>query len=237
MKKNVGSTLAGKILAGIPWLPLLKAVFLNVLSWIIFLLILLAFYFIWLRDYQMNWGAAAEDINRYMPGDELIENPEFNATRAVEINAPPEKIWPWIIQMGNTRAGYYGFDNLDNGGMPSATGILAEYQDLKVGDSIPGGIYKGKIWHLMEIREMDPGKEMLWVFLKGTPWEGSTWSWGLYRIDDSRTKLVSRLRFRYRFDSFQQVVACSMIDAVEILMMRTTLLGIRYRAENMKKNK
>ena len=85
----------------------------------------------------------------------------------------------------------------------------------------------------MEIREMDPGKEMLWVFTKGTPWEGSTWSWGLYETGNGKTKLVSRLRFKYRFDSFQQIVSCAMIDPVEILMMRSTLLGIKYRAENM----
>ena len=103
----------------------------------------------------MTWGATGEDVDRTMMGDELLVNPEFNSTRAVEINAPPEDIWPWIVQIGNTRAGFYGFDNLDNGGNPSADSILPEYQDVQPGDSIPGGVYKGKIWHLLEVREMD----------------------------------------------------------------------------------
>ncbi len=215
---------------------ILVALSLNILSWLVFLIIVTLLYFGFVRDFQMTWGATDEDVGRRMRGDELIDSPEFNATRAVEIDAPPENIWPWIVQMGNTRAGFYGFDNLDNGGAPSATSILPEYQDLRAGDSIPGGVYKGRVWNLLEVREMDPGKEMLWVFLPGTPWEGTTWSWGLYEIDHEKTRLISRLRLKYKFGSFQQVIACSMIDVIEVLMMRTTLQGIKYRAEKSHEN-
>jgi hypothetical protein len=189
------------------------------------------FYFGFLREFQMTWGAAREDVDREMMGDELLVDPEMNATRAVDIRATPEEIWPWIVQMGYKRAGFYGFDNLDNGGIPSAKSILLEYQELHVGDSIPGGEYRGEIFHLMVVKEMNPDKEMLWVFLKGTPWEGATWSWGLYRVNESTTRLVSRLRHRYTFGSFQEVISWSLIDAMEILMMRTTLRGIKHRAE------
>jgi hypothetical protein len=209
----------------------LIALSLNILSWLVFLGIVIVLYFGFIRDFQMTWGATDGDIDRRMMGDELLLDPELNATRAVEIKAAPQEIWPWIVQMGYKRAGFYGFDNLDNGGFPSADSILPGYQDLQVGDSIPGGEYKGKIGYLLVVEDMNPGKEMLWVFLKGTPWEGATWSWGLYSIDNERTKLVSRLRQRYAFGSYQEVVSWSLIDAVEILMMRTTLRGIKYRAE------
>jgi hypothetical protein len=210
---------------------IIRALLLNILSWLLYLIVLLAVYFGFFRNFQMTWGATSEDVGRPMMGDELLVNPEFNATRAIEIDATPEEIWPWVVQIGNTRAGYYGFDNLDNGGVPSADTILSEYQNLRAGDSIPGGVYKGEVWHLMEVREMNPRKEMLWVFLEGTPWEGATWSWGLYPIDEEKTRLVSRLRQRYTFGSIQQVVSCSVIDVIEILMMRTTLRGIKYRVE------
>ena len=212
------------------------ALSLNILSWIVFLIFTILLYFGFIRDFQMTWGATSEDVLRPMLGDELLDNPEFNSTRAIVINASPDDIWPWIVQIGNTRAGFYGFDNLDNGGIPSADSILQKYQNLQAGDSIPGGVYKGEIWYLLEVREKDPGKEMLWVFLKGTPWEGATWSWGLYRIDDERTKLVSRLRQKYNINSFQQLILCSMIDVIEILMMRTTLRGIKYRVEKVHNN-
>lgn len=209
----------------------LTALSLNILSWLVYMAVVIILYLGFIRDIQMNWGASDVDINRRMMGDELLSNPDLNATRAVDIDAGPEEIWPWIVQIGYKRAGFYGFDNLDNGGYRSADSILHEYQDLHVGDSIPGGEYQGKIGYLLVVEDMDPGKEMLWVFLKGTPWEGATWSWELYRIDDEKTRLVSRLRQKYTFDSYQGVVSWSLIDAIEILMMRTTLRGIKYRAE------
>jgi hypothetical protein len=115
-------------------------------------------YFLWLREWQMNWGATIEEANRYMIGDELLDDPEFNTTRVVEINAPVEQVWPWIVQMGYQRGGLYNFDHLDNGGKPSADRIIPEYQDLKVGDFI---------LPLLLVVEMEPPTSMLWVFLEG----------------------------------------------------------------------
>ncbi|UCE24665.1 MAG: SRPBCC family protein [Candidatus Zixiibacteriota bacterium] len=208
------------------------ALILNILSWLLYLAVLIVLYFACLRDMQMTWGATDEDVNRPMMGDELLANPEMNATRAVEINATPEEIWPWMVQIGYGKAGFYGFDNLDNGGNPSAYHILPEHQDLKAGDSIPGGEWEGKMFHILEVTDMNPDREMVWVFLKGTPWGGGTWSWGLYPIDNQRTRLVTRLRQKYDMSSFQGVISWSMIDAIEILMMRTTLRGIKMRAES-----
>jgi hypothetical protein len=217
------------------WMPIVRraamALMLNILSWLLYMLVVIALYFLCLRDMQMTWGATDEDVNRPMMGDELLVDPEMNATRAVEINATPEEIWPWIVQMGYGKGGFYGFDNLDNGRVPSVDSILLEHQDLQVGDSIAGGEYKGELFQILAVADMDPGKEMLWVFLKGTPWGGATWSWGLYPIDSERTRLVTRLRQKYDMSSFQGVVSWSMIDAIEILMMRTTMRGIKLRAE------
>lgn len=207
------------------------ALALNVLSWLLYGLIVIGLYFAFIRDLQMNWGATDNDINRAMMGDELLQMPEMNATRAIEINARTEEIWPWLVQIGYNRGGFYGFDNLDNGGHRSSDSILPQFQDLQVGDSIPGGEYKGRTFYILEVVEVDPGREMAWVFLKGTPWGGATWSWRLYRVDDERSRLVSRLRQKYSLDSFQGVVSWSMIDAIEILMMRTTLRGVKQRAE------
>jgi hypothetical protein len=212
--------------------PFLKALGLNIAAWIAFLVLVLSLYFVWLRDYQMNWGATEAEVERYMAGDELEDNPEFNSTRAVEINATPEQIWPWIVQIGYGRAGFYGFDRLDNGGMPSAERILPEWQDLKAGDSIPCTEYEGEPIHFLEVIEMEPNKSMLWLFI-ATPWKGGTWSWGLYPVDDNRTRLVSRLRKGYEIQSIQDAIAIGVIDVSEILMMRTTLLGIKRRAEAM----
>ena len=210
--------------------PFLRALTIFLECWIIALVVLLILYFAWLRDWQMTWGATDEEVSRYMAGDELLEDPGFNATRAVEIEAPPEQIWPWIVQMGYKRAGFYGFDRLDNGGMPSAERILPEYQDLKVGDSLPLCEYKGRPVNALHVIEMERNKSMAWVFVIG-PWQNTTWSWGLYPVDSEHTRLVSRLRIEPDFSDLQHAIMWGMVDVMEIVMMRTTLLGIKRRAE------
>ena len=74
---------------------------------------------------------------------------------------------------------------------------------------------------------------MLWVFQEEAgPWQNATWSWGLYPIDDERTRLVSRLRQKYTFGSLQEAIIWALIDTTEIFMMRTSLLGIKRRVED-----
>ena len=125
--------------------------------------------------------------------------------------------------MGYKRAGFYAFDKLDNGGIPSPDSIISELQNLQVGDTIT----------FLQVIEMEPDKSMLWVFLPHLEgWGGATWSWGLYKIDDEHTKLVSRLRQNYVFDSFPEIVMWSMMDACEIFMMRTSMLGLKHRVES-----
>jgi hypothetical protein len=76
-------------------------------------------------------------VSRRLPGDELVDRPTFNATRAISIAAPPQVVWPWLVQVGTTRAGWYSYDLLDNLGHPSARRILPEYQGLAAGDVVP----------------------------------------------------------------------------------------------------
>lgn len=206
--------------------PVLRKIFVllkyAVMSLAIFLVSFTLLYFAWLREWQMNWGATDEEVIRYMAGDELVENPSFNATRAVEINAAPEEVWPWIVQMGYKRAGFYSYDNLDNAGNPSADRIIPELQNVKIGDTLV----------FLEVVSMEPNRSMLWVFTGG-PWRGATWSWGLYETGEGRTRLVSRLRQKFTVDSFEAVIGRTLIDIFEILPMRKCLLGIKSRAEKL----
>jgi hypothetical protein len=204
--------------------PFLRALIIFIGIWIIIILALLVFYFGGLRDWQMTWGATEEEVNRYMAGDELLIEPALNATRVVEIEAPPEQVWPWLVQMGYGRGGLYSFGRLDNGGMPSADRIILEYQDLAVGDLV---------LPTLKVAEVVTNKSMLWVFQEGAgPWEDATWSWGLYPTDSGHTRLVSRLRQQYSFDSPQEAFTWVIIDPLEIFLMRTTLLGIKHRVES-----
>ncbi len=92
--------------------------------------------YVWLiKPWHMRWGATDEETQRTMPGDELIPG-AGQTTRSITIAAPPEAIWPWLIQLGFGKAGWYSYDWIDNDFRPSARRILPEYQELAVGDQI-----------------------------------------------------------------------------------------------------
>lgn len=96
-----------------------------------------ALYDRWIRWRLLTWGASSHEITRAWPGDELIPGanaPDF--TMATTLPAPPEQVWPWLVQMGVGRAGWYSWDRLDNDGKPSADRIVPEWQGLEVGQRL-----------------------------------------------------------------------------------------------------
>lgn len=92
-----------------------------------------AVYALWLRSRLQTWGATGDEVAGDYPGDELIPDPVDWATMATTLPAPPESVWPWLVQMGGDRGGWYSRDWLDNNGKPSADRIVPEWQDLHVG--------------------------------------------------------------------------------------------------------
>ncbi len=186
-------------------------------SGVMLLLALALFWFVY-RPWALTWGATDEEVARPMPGDSVVADPTFNATRAVTIDAPPEAVWPWIIQIGYLRAGFYSYDRLDNDGIPSAERILPEFQQLAAGDSIPltSDGYAA-------VAALEPNRSMLLVTGEEGPW---TWAWGLYPVSTDQTRLVTRLRF-----GTTRIRTRLVLDAFEIVMMRKCLLGIKRRVE------
>ena len=91
------------------------------------------------RPWQLRWGSTDEEVQRALPGDEVVPDPTFAATRAITVNAPPERVWPWIAQMGFGRAGWYSYDLLDNFGRRSSERVIASLQEVQVGDTVPMG--------------------------------------------------------------------------------------------------
>jgi hypothetical protein len=105
------------------------------------------------RPHLLRWGASDEEVRGAFPGAEVIPGGQRTATMAVTIDAPPARVWPWLVQMGCDRAGWYSWDRLDNGGVPSAERIHPEWQALALGDrlaSTPGG----RAW--FEVAALDP---------------------------------------------------------------------------------
>src|ERR1700730_4678819 len=92
-----------------------------------------AVFFALYRPWQLKWGATPEEVGEVMPGDEVVAAPTFNATRAVTVDASPEAIWPWLVQIGFGRAGWYTYGLLHNVGRHSAERIMQDPQRGEVG--------------------------------------------------------------------------------------------------------
>lgn len=179
------------------------------------------------RPRHLRWGATDEEVARPMPGDEIVARPLFNATRAVTINARPEEIWPWLMQIGYGRAGWYSYDILDNLGRRSAKQILPEYQHLAPGDLVPLG--PGEESGLF-VKDFRPNQWMVWWDPKR---RSTSWVWGLYPIDDGQTRLISRVRNDYRKSVSNFLFGVLLIETADFPMMRKCMLGIKSRAEQM----
>jgi hypothetical protein len=93
-------------------------------------------YFWFLRDWHLHWGATPAEVAGEVAGDELMPDPVIVATRAVEIDAPPSAIWPWLVQMGPGRGGAYTYDWIERRlgiDIHNSDRIIPEFQYLKVG--------------------------------------------------------------------------------------------------------
>ena len=161
-----------------------------------------AVYGLALRPRLVRWGATDEEIAGPYPGGELVPDGTRASTMAVTIDAPPTQVWPWLVQMGWDRAGWYSWDRLDNGGRPSAQELHPEWQHLSVGDYLkawsPGGPMDA--WEIAALepghflglrglsdlrgRVLDPGQPRPAAYTEGL------WGFVLERLPRDRTRLV-----------------------------------------------
>ena len=191
---------------------------------------LAALYGLPIRRWMSHWGATPSDLARTMAGDALVPDPTYSGTMAVTVDAAPEHIWPWLVQIGYRRGGLYSYDWLDRlfGYLdrPSASRILPEFQDLAVGDVIPLG--RGPSW---PVAVLEPGRALVLDMrnLGGFDW---VWQFGLYPIDEQRTRLVSRSCVRTK--SAPARLATYAIEPAGFLMTRRMLLGLKERAEALR---
>jgi hypothetical protein len=197
------------------------------------LLVILTFavlYWFPLRRWMGRWGATSSDLARVMAGDGLIVDPTFSYTMAATVNARPEQIWPWLVQMGYQRGGLYSYDWLDRlfGFLdrPSATRILPEFQHLAVGDKIP--LPRGQGYPVAIIkpdRALVLDMRNMWGF----DW---VWQFGLYSVDEKLTRLVSRSALR-PLTIWTWLFSVLVMEPAAFFMTRRMLLGLKQRAETL----
>jgi hypothetical protein len=179
------------------------------------------------RRWHLRWGATDEEVRGPMPGDEMVRKASFNATRAITIDAPPEMVWPWIVQMGYRRAGFYIYALLDNAGYESADRVLDEYQPPKVGDWMPMARRVNETT-AFKVKALELNEWLLW----NKP--DSTWAWKLIPLAGGHTRLISRLKCRYPWERpGSALFTLLLLEFGDFAMMRRVLKGIKVRAERM----
>jgi hypothetical protein len=176
------------------------------------------------RPWHLRWGATREEAAAPMPGDALVPRSHFTATRAITVDAAPEAVWPWLMQVGFGRAGFYSYDLLDNLGRPSARTIMPRWQHLAPGDLAAPMANPATPSTSFVVAELDEPMTLVWAK------PDSTWCWSLRRLSDGRTRVVTRLRQRYGFRS-GALLTVVLAELGDFPMMRKMLLGIKRRAE------
>jgi hypothetical protein len=178
------------------------------------------------RRWCLTWGATQDEATGTLPGDELLEEASTVTTRAVSVEAPPEAVWPWLVQMGPGRAGAYTYDwieNLFGLNMHSADAILPEFQDLKVGDEMP----LGKSGPRMRVEILDRDHALVMRSTDGN------WVWAFILVPDGEgSRLISRNRFKLPgTGAATRLTYKYFMEPGSLVMERKMLLGIKERAE------
>lgn len=186
-----------------------------------------ALYRSFLREPILTWGATRDEAARRLPGDELLEEADGTATRAITIDAPPTAVWPWIAQMGpSPRGGAYTYDRIENLlglNMHSVDHVLPEFQHPQVGDGFGYGPNK------MSFRLVEPERVL------AAQSEDGNWVWTFVIEDthDGKTRLISRNRFR--LPKLRDRIGMIPMEPASLLMERRMLFDIKQRAENLAK--
>ncbi len=194
------------------------------MRWVAALTALTALYYALLRRPILTWGATEAEASARLPGDELLEDADGVATRAISIEAPAGAVWPWLAQIGPApRGGAYTYDWIENLlglNMHSADHVLPEFQHPEPGDTIGFGANQ------MRLERVEPERVLAWRS------EDGNWVWSfVLEEDDGSTRLISRNRFR--LPTLTARIGMVPMEPASLLMERKTLLGIKQRAERL----
>jgi hypothetical protein len=190
--------------------------------------------------WQHRWGATDEEVHRTLPGDDQVPHPDTQWTRAITVKAKAVDIWPWLVQIGQGRGGYYSYpwlEKLMGLRVDHADQINPAWQQLKEGDIIPaepdGSGYRVIIVEpgralMLGAQEQDEGVSRSFTLL----YQAFAWTFVLEEVATEHTRLIMRMRAQTRH-SLLVALALLFIDFGAFFMKRRMLLGIKQRAERL----
>lgn len=208
---------------------------------LLFAALLFAYLFA-VRPWHLRWGTTHLDVIARLPGDAISPRSSAQVTHAININAPPEAVWPWIVQLGQERAGFYSYtalENLAGCDMPNTKQIVPEWQQRSVGDTVwlaTPKKFKGQA--RMVVAVVEPNRALAlstpadWKRRQsGDEGTDTTWEFALQPKAGNTTRLLARLRYE-AYPTFGKRVATFLFwEPAHFLMERKMLLTIKQLAE------
>lgn len=189
-----------------------------------------------LQPWYRRWGATDQELQEGLPGDGQVPNPRIETTRAVTISAPAERIWPWLVQMGQGRGGLYSYEMLENligSDIHNADRILAEHQRLEVGDKVRIG---PEGYPFFTVVDVEPNRALVLAGGPQPPEEDAVlWSWAfvLEERGPASTRLIIRNRTDYPSSLANWLIWRVFTDPIAFVMERKMLRSIKERAESV----
>jgi hypothetical protein len=167
-----------------------------------------------------------DEKRRALPGDQLLANSRARWTHGVTLHARPREIWPWLVQMGCRRAGWYSYDGLDNGGVASANRIVPELQRVEVGDLFPASPTAEDGFF---VKAVDPEHSLVLGGEAGTRYS-ATWAFVLEPQDETSTRLLTRASGEYKRFTVALMLGL-VLRPIDFGMQREQLLNLKQRVE------
>ena len=190
----------------------------------------LAAYVLVVRPWHLRWGATDEEMSERLPGDELVQSPDVEATRAVTIEAPLREVWPWLAQVGQDRGGFYSYSRLENlvgCRLRNADRIIPEFQQLKVGD----GVRLHPKAPPLPVLVCEVPRALVLGSNTGSP---GTWGFYLREVGEGTTRLVVRGRGDWGGGVLNWLAKYAFFEPAHFIMERKMLLGIKRRAQALR---
>jgi hypothetical protein len=191
-----------------------------------------------------TYGSTSLERRAPMPGDDIVAKPQFVITHGITIDAPPQSVWPWLVQMGWHRGGWYTARWVDKLLFPanreSADYVMEDFQDLQVGDFIPDGAPETECGFVVE--RLEPPRLLVLHSTSHLPlqWRRSgrasidwTWVFSVLPVDSGRR---TRFIFRWRAATkpwWLTLSAWVMIVPADFIMSGDMLRGVKRRAERL----
>lgn len=201
-----------------------------------------AAYLLLLRPRLLRAGATADEVRAPYPGRGLIPDSTRSATMAVTIDAPRSRVWPWLVQMGTDRAGWYSWDRLDNFGRSSSRTIHPEWQDIAVGAHLAGTPDGSQWW---QVAALEPDRFLglrMSLDLRGRPFDPagrrpryftvSLWGFELKDAPGGGTRVIVSGYWSFRPKWLQPLLSVLVLEPSHYVMQARQFTNLKRRAES-----